>query len=180
MGKEILLVVRPHPANAKIFEGFSMDGVYIVPRLTTLPSTASALQLSYDTMYHSCALVGINTSAMIEALIVGKPVIAFLAPRYSRTQSDTQHFQQLLAADALERVRTPLEFVEVLKRILDGSDVRREKRRQFVERFIRPRGWRASAGEAAADAIEALRRRPSAETLPSARLLYYWRTIIRG
>ena len=176
---EIPLVVRPHPANTKIFEGFSMDGVYIVPRATTLPSIDSALQLSYDTMYHASALVGINTSAMIEALIVGKPVIAFLAPRYLGTQSETQHFRQLLAADAVERAENPLEFVEIVKRILAGGDMQREKRRRFVERFIRPLGWTRSAGDAAADVIEAACR-GSAETLVSARKFYYWRTTAKG
>jgi len=173
--REIPLVVRPHPANTKIFEGFSMEGVYIVPRATTLPSTDSALQISYDTMHHASAVVGINTSAMIEALIVGKPMIAFLAPRYSHTQSETQHFRQLLAADAVERAETPLEFTRVLKRILTGGDAQREKRRQFVERFIRPLGWTLSAGDAAADVIEMVCR-GRAETLAGAKPFYYWRT----
>ena len=37
-------------------------------------------QTLFDTAYHSAALVGLNTSAELEAGIVGRPVLTILAP----------------------------------------------------------------------------------------------------
>ena len=48
----------------------------------------------FDSLAHSAAVVGINTTAMIEAAIVGKSVLTVLAPEFA--QESTLHFHYLL------------------------------------------------------------------------------------
>ena len=48
----------------------------------------------YDSIAHCAAVVGVNTSAMIEAAIVGKSVYTWLAPEFA--QEGTIHFHYLL------------------------------------------------------------------------------------
>ena len=50
----------------------------------------------FDSIYHSAAVVGINTSAMIEAAIIGRPVFSMLAEEFAGTQEGTIHFHHLL------------------------------------------------------------------------------------
>ena len=40
--------------------------------------------------------LGVNTSAMIEAAILGRPVLSVLAPEFAATQEGTVHFHYLL------------------------------------------------------------------------------------
>ena len=51
----------------------------------------------YDSMYHAHAVVGVNTSALIESGIVGRPVFSFHVPELAGTQEGTLHFQHLRA-----------------------------------------------------------------------------------
>ena len=46
-------------------------------------------------MYHASATVGLNTSAMIEAAIVGRPVHTILVPEFQHSQEGTLHFRYL-------------------------------------------------------------------------------------
>jgi len=146
-------IVRPHPMNYKYFSKFNVKDATILPKEGSLPDTASAFQLYYDTLYHSHAAIGVNTSAMIEAMIVGKPVIAICTEKYRATQTDTQHFRQLLGAGALDVAENIEEFPQVVKRLF-SEDSKKEKRDQFVLQYIRPLGIKKSSGEAAADAVE--------------------------
>jgi len=154
--QQLQIVVRPHPANAKIYEKFSIPNVTIVPKGGALPNTAESLQLSYDTYYHAAAVVGIFTSAMMEAQIVDRPVIIVLSEKYKKTQLETRHFQDFIKSNSLELANGFKEFRIKLKRILTGYDDRKEQRRLFVKNYIRPQGLEKSAGELAAEEIEKL------------------------
>ena len=58
------------------------------------------------------AVVGINTSALIEAAILGKRSFTVADPRYQKTQEGTFHFQYLTNGGILEKApdfRDPLQ-----------------------------------------------------------------------
>ena len=148
------IVMRPHPANSRIYQGFEQNGIILVPKLGETPDGSEALQLFYDSLFYATAAVGVNTSAMIDAIILDKPVIAFLSPQYRETQSQTQHFQQLLRYDVVERAITAEECVKQIQALDDGADTRKEKRLIFVQEFIRPRGREKAVAEIIADEIE--------------------------
>lgn len=157
--RNMQIVVRPHPANSDIYEHLMLDGVVVYPSAGSLPDTEEAYQLFATTLRHAVAALGVNTSAMIDAIIFDKPVISVLTDEYHRTQRDAEHFAQLKDANALEMLHRPDELPQTLLRIMNGRDERNSERRAFVERFIRPQGMSRGAGEAAADEIEALMRR---------------------
>lgn len=157
--RKIQLVVRPHPGNFHVYQNFDSEKIRVIPKGSTLkilPTTHDALQLFYDTLHYAIATIGINTSGMIDAIIADCPGMAYLADRYKTTQEEAQHFQQLVAEDALVLVKTPQEFIEYMHRLLEGEDTHKARRRAFVEKFIRPRGLDRPAGEVAADEIEKL------------------------
>jgi len=152
--RRMQIVMRPHPANFSVYQGFEQKGFALVPKMGETPDTSEALQLFYDSLFYAVAAVGVNTSAMIDAIIFKKPVVAFLSPQYKETQSQTQHFQQLLGYDVVERAVTPEECVERVRALYDGDDTRGKKRLDFVRDFIRPRGYDKSVGEIIAGEIE--------------------------
>ncbi len=149
------MIVRPHPANAKIYEKIVRKDIVILPKEGDLPDTSESLQLFFDTLYFSVAsVVGANTTGIIDAIVMGKPAIGILTGEYGKTQGQTKHFRQLLDAEVLELVRDTNTFASVIKNILDGKDERCEKRQAFIGRYIRPRGLEISAGEVAAREVE--------------------------
>jgi len=150
------IVVRPHGSNYAIYENLQIPGVIVVPKKGTLPSTTEAFQLSYDSMYFSEAIVGINTSAMIEAMIIGKPIFAMMIDQYRKTQLEAQHFRQLLDTRALVSVHTGEELLGALSKVLHNEDPTYNERQTFIRTFIRPHGLEKSAGEHAVDIIETM------------------------
>ena len=50
----------------------------------------------FDSLYHAAAVVGLNTSALVEAAIVDRPVFTMLLPEFRENQEGTFHFHHLL------------------------------------------------------------------------------------
>lgn len=155
--REVSLVVRPHPGNFKIYANLALPKTWLIPREGVLPNMPEAVSCFYDTLHHAAAaVVGVNTSSVIETVIADKPVVTLLTDEYRKTQIETQHFQQLVETDALAQASTPEEGVLLLKQLIAGHDRWREKRAAFIKKYIRPFGRDRVAGEAAADEIEML------------------------
>jgi hypothetical protein len=91
-------------------------------------------------MFYSQAVVGVNTTAMIEAAVVDKPCVTILTERYQATQTGRGHFQHLLKADFLETANGFSESASLIERILVGEDEKAGNRRKFVLEFVRPCG----------------------------------------
>lgn len=155
--RRIQIIVRPHPVHYKIYEKIASPGIVIVPKVGgVMPDSEEPLQLFYDTLYHSFAVVGINTSAMLDAIVVGKPCIAMLVEKYRGRQEKTLYFRQLMESNAADLARTPQEFLEALMKLLEGVDIHKEAREAFISEAVRPRDPKRPAGEIVAEEIEAL------------------------
>ncbi len=152
--RAIQIAVRPHPSNYQIYENIESDGVIIVPKKGMLPATADARQFFYDSLYYSIGTVGINTSGMIDALILDKPGVAIMTDKYRETQLEAVHFQQFLKEGCLLVAKSPEHFRELVENLLEGKDDKMEQRRAFVKNYIRPLGLNVSAGMRAAEEIE--------------------------
>ena len=135
-----------------------MKDVTVVPKIGTLPDTSEALQLSYDSMHFAAGIININTSAMIESMVIGKPVLAMMIEQYKEKQLQAQHFKQLLSARALVLVHNDAELRNAVLELLGGNDRTKEARTAFIREFIRPNGLKRSAGACAADVLEEHRR----------------------
>jgi hypothetical protein len=163
---DVGVLIRPHPQNAAqwLEVGLSdLPEVAIWPRAGADPVTAEAKADYYDSIYHCAAVVGVNTSALIEAAIVGRPVYTLLAPEFRDSQEGTLHFHHLLReSDGLLRVaRSYDEHAAQLAEAVMGNQSGHERDRRFLEAFIRPSGLGIAAGPRLVAAIEAACARPA-------------------
>jgi hypothetical protein len=152
-------LVRPHPLNAAQWADGGLDGpqVRVWPRFGEAPHDEESRQNYFDSIFHSAAVVGINTTAQIESAIVGKPVHTLLADEFRETQQGTLHFHYLQANEfgLLFVGRSFEEHAEQLAESVRGreDDGRNER---FLRRFVRPQGLDRPAKELIADSIEEL------------------------
>jgi hypothetical protein len=168
------VLVRPHPSRAKEWTEVDLSAERDVVMWGRNPVDADARTDYYDSLFHSAAVVGVNTSAFLEAAIAGRPVFAPLLPEHYENQEGTIHFHYLLdvGGGLLHTARTleaHFEQVNAAVREPGGS----ERSRRFVEAFIRPHGADVPATPILADAVEGLTRLSPATQRPGvvARLL---------
>lgn len=156
----VQLLVRPHPLNTLSPDQRAgleaLGGVAVHPPAGANPIDTSSRQEYFDSIFHSAAVVGVNTSAFIEAAIVGRPIHTVVASRYRDTQEGTLHFQHLLphAGGALRAAATFSEHRRQLAESLAGGGC--DGNREFVASFVRPLGLDRPAGEELAGALERL------------------------
>lgn len=152
--RSLQVLVRPHPANAKVHVALDEPDVAVWPKAGRLPDSEASREEFRATLAHAVGAVGINTSGMIDAVIAGRPCIAIVVRQYDATQRDAIHFRQLADADTLELADGPRACTELLRSIMGGTDSTRAARGRFVEAFVRPLGLGTPAGAHAARAIE--------------------------
>ena len=157
------VLVRPHPVG-KVWKDVDLGrfgNVAVWPVKPRRPVAAGDRADFFDSLAHSAAVVGINTTAMIEAAIVGKSVLTVLAPELA--QESTLHFRYLLVENGgcLHVAPSPEELSVQLMRVLEQTADDAERRRRFVESFVRPRGLDRPATAILADAVEELARLPA-------------------
>jgi hypothetical protein len=153
------LLVRPHPAHQEQWEtvDFSdLPGTAIWSHKLTI----QADQGLYDSLHHCAAVVGLNTSAMIEAAIVGRPVLTIAADEFLGGQQGTLHFWYLLQENGgiVTLAHSIDEHTAQLARELAGDSGVAERSRRFVERFVRPRGLDKPAAPIMVDEVERVGR----------------------
>jgi len=158
------VLIRPHPQNADQWRGVdfgNLGPVAIWPREPTRQVSDESKGGFFDSLYHCAGVVGINTSAMIEAGIVGRPVFAPLADEFRGSQEGTLHFQYLIDAGGglLHVGRTLDEHLDQLAAALADPSVGAGQARRFVQSFVRPHGLDRPATPILADAIERLAAR---------------------
>ena len=150
------IIVRPHPDIELLGEKHESQEVHFpsmrgakgfVSRpfddssAIVLKTSDRARQGFFECLFHSAAVVGLNTSAQLEAGILGPPVLTILAPEFAAGQQGTLHFSYLLKEQG--------GFVDVApdfdthRRQL-GAAVRGDYDppaiRSFIEQFLRARG----------------------------------------
>jgi len=149
------ILVRPHPANAEAWTDVRIDDLQNAA-IWREPAKVQADPALYDALYHSAAVAGLNTSAMIEAGILGKPVYTIQTKEFAGGQEQTLHFHHLLTKNGgLVEVATTLP--EHLSQIADGladPEASAARIQRFVEVFIRPRGLQQPVASVLAEEIE--------------------------
>jgi hypothetical protein len=135
--REANILFRPHPDRPQSESRFwPADG-----RMSVSPHPRRNDQSLFDELHHAAAVVGLNTTAQIEASILGKPVYTFPAGDLAPGQEGTLHFYYLLEehGGVVSFAETLDEHVSRLERGVSG-DYDREAIRRFCETFIRPHG----------------------------------------
>ena len=166
------VIVRPHPGTVAnpVWTGWHAPAGVVVPP----PVVRERAQDLYDQLVASDAVVGLNTSAEIEAAIVGRPVLTVeVGEERAPGQEGSFHYRYLLAAEGgfVERATSLDAHLGQLASAL-AEDPLADARRRFLETFVRPLGLDRPAAPALADTIAELGGRRL--TLPSVERLR-WR-----
>jgi hypothetical protein len=162
--RDVGVLVRPHPQSTVVWRDrgdLAVPGrVVLWPGRGAVPTDERRKSDYYDSLEHSSAVVGVNTSVMIEAAIVGRPVFTLLDDRFRHAQEGTLHFAYLTGGDEGEGVlavaRSWEEHLDQLARALADPGSYADRTRRFVASFVRPHGLDVAAAPRAADAIEQL------------------------
>jgi hypothetical protein len=178
---EVPILVRPHPTRLVKWNTVSLEGLGPVALYGQNPIDTDAKNDYFDSLYYSAAVVGLNTSAFLEAAIVGRSVYTILLPEFHESQEGTLHFPYLLnVAGGLLHVSRDMDaHLADLSAALRDPPQMAERSRRFVSVFIRPRGLDRSATAEFVDAVESLASSPSTANEPAVpswffRRLYGW------
>ena len=169
--RNVPVLIRPHPYNGWIWADVAVSlygDTAVWPKGRYNPVDEDNRDDYFDSLSYSRAVVGINTSAMVEAAILGRPVHSIVTDDFARTQEGTLHFKYLLPENGgFLRVATSLEeHVRLLAASLRNAEAAREETSRFVRWFVRPHGIDQPCTPILADAIE---RAARLEPLPAAR-----------
>jgi hypothetical protein len=174
------ILVRPHPSRVREWEQVDLRPFGQVAVWGSSPVDPQSQADYFDSIYHSAAVVGLNTSAFIEAGIVGRPVLTVLLPEWHENQMGTLHFRYLFDTDG-GLVRAAATFDEHLLQLADTLAGPSSGVRPFVRAFVRPHGLRVAATPLFVRGVEempALTPAPAPRRLPlgaSLRLLEWVR-----
>jgi LmbE family N-acetylglucosaminyl deacetylase len=156
----IQVLVRPHPKNvlqAERLERFA--DVKIYPQPGEMPLDDRTRRSYASSLRHSSAVVGVNTSALIESAIFGRNVHVYLSERYRATQEGTLHFRHLVDNGLLQLSESFDDHFSRLAGDLERhSDQRSDGTNRFLKSFVRPGGLTRPATPRLADAIETVPR----------------------
>jgi hypothetical protein len=154
------VLIRPHPSKSGREGWHAVDwsrfGAVRVQGGNPLDARSRADY--FDTLFHSAAVVGVNTSAFIEAGIVGREVLAVLVPRFHDTQEGTEHFRYLMSiGGGLLRIGRDREtHLAQLGEALRRPPSAENPHRVFLETFVRPKGLDHAATPDFVAAVEEL------------------------
>jgi hypothetical protein len=152
------VLIRPHPVRSADFELSEFRNVAVWPKAGTLPLNRQAKSDYFDSLHHSAGVVGINTSALLESAIVGRPVHTFLNEEWADHQQGTIHFHYLTRGGFLHVARTREEHLAQLAETAAGKRAARAETGEFVRSFLRPHGIDEPATPFVVEAIESLVR----------------------
>jgi len=177
------ILVRPHPERMDEWDGVDLRSFTNVALHGRNPVDAAARNDYFDALYHCAAMVGIVTSAFIEAAIVGREVLTLELPEFSLHQRGAPHFNYLVEV-AGGLLRVSMTFEEHLAHLADAveqaSGGRSAQNRRFLEAFVRPRGLDAPATPVFVDAVERLAAAgPSPEQEPRSAWWNWQQSIVR-
>jgi hypothetical protein len=157
--RDLAVLVRPHPQRTQEWDASTRAALERAGNAVLWganPVDAESRADYFDSMYHAAAVVGLNTSALVEAAIVDRPVLTILLPEFRDNQEGTFHFHHLLTVGKgfLQASRTLDEHATQLARSLERGAG--DANRAFVQQFIRPRGLAVPATPVFVDAVQQL------------------------
>jgi hypothetical protein len=155
------ILVRPHPERMREWDGVSLEGFEQVAMQGGAPISTDAKADYFDSLAHSAAVVGLCTSAFLEAAIFGRPVLTLQLPAYRIHQDGMAHFRYLLDVEGglLQTADDLPSHVRQLEAAIRGEASIAERNRRFLTAFVRPQGLATPSTPRFVDAIEQAARR---------------------
>jgi hypothetical protein len=158
--RDACIVIRPHPTNTAPWQDVRFDDSNVIVHPSSYEDSILATESDLETfrcsLLASSAVVGINTTAMIEAAIMRKPVFSIRDAAFDHSQSQTLHFAYLSSAHGgfAAVAGSIAEHVRQLEQLASNPQLDERSRDEFVRRFVRPLGMDTSATAQLADALE--------------------------
>lgn len=149
--RSMQILVRPHPANADIYDKLDAVDAKVWPRNGALPETAEGFADMRDSFKNAIATLGINTSGMIDSVLADLPTFTVRLTRYDQTQANSKHFKYLADAEAMNLCKDMKTFWEQFAAIGRGVDPKKPQRQQFARDFARPKSLERPAGDVIAE-----------------------------
>lgn len=172
------ILIRPHPARMEEWKAIDLSQFENVALYGSNPMDASSREDYFESLFYSRAVVGLNTSAFLEAAVVDRPVHTILTSEFAENQTGTLHFHYLLkvGGGVLQTSRTFDEHHAKLGASLRGSSTSPGVNARFVKEFIRPHGLRKPATLVFLDAVDTLAKLPAPrpERTPRHLLVVRW------
>jgi hypothetical protein len=139
--KDINILVRPHPVNYAHWTEPPQGVTVFPPPVGTNPVNKLEQSDYFHTLHYADAVVGLNTSACVEASICGAPTLTVVGQADAR-QTDTLHFRLLTPEEGgpLLVAHDFDEHVAHLVDVLDHPEAHKARIEGFVESFVRPCG----------------------------------------
>lgn len=162
------VLIRPHPKNFRRYltlDTSHLDNIVVWPPYTPDEDVYFGDDRQndfFESLYYSVATVGANTSALIEAAIVGRPVYTVRDPAFATGHDETLHYAYL-GSGLVHSASSMDEHLRHLSARLAGDDADVDRARAFVASFVRPRGLDVPAAPILADGIEELAATPRAQ-----------------
>jgi hypothetical protein len=169
------IIIRPHPRRGTEWVDCQElpPGVVVFPKQGENTADEASFATYALSLSHADCVVGINTSAMIEAGIFGKPVLTVLDPSHADSQTGTFHFQYLLGNEdegvLLRAAKSFSEHIAQLTETFDRSPERSAAARAFATAFVRPLGADVRATDRFVTLVEDLCAKPAKVSSPAIR-----------
>lgn len=152
-GSRLHVVVRPHPVNVSwISKLQSTDHRVVVDPSSSLPEDRASIRQLAATIQHAEFAIGVNTSAMIDSVILGTTCVALICDRYSLTQSEALHFGVLRNTGALPEYRST-ELKQMISELSARTLSSKAEATLRVLPLVRPKMLSSSAGQLVSDGI---------------------------
>lgn len=175
--REAGVLIRPHPERMNDWAGVELAPFGNVTLHGRNPIDPGAKADYFDAFYHSSAVIGLVTSAFLEAGIVGQPVHTLLLPQFRAHQEGMRHFEYLMQVEGglLKAARSFEEHLAQLSVSLAGRREYLAQNRRFLQGFIRPRGLDVRATDVFVEEVEALGNVPA----PACERLAWWQRLLQ-
>jgi hypothetical protein len=167
--REAGILIRPHPERTREWDGVSIDALQNLAVHGGAPILGDAKADYFDSLYYSAAVVGLCTSAFLEAAILGRPVLTLQLPAYRIHQEGMAHFRYLLSVEGglLLTSTDVASHMNQLAGALRGDAAIEERRRRFLGAFVRPHGLDVPSTPRFVEAVERIARQPRHATVPA-------------
>ena len=149
----IQLILRPHGANFEQFKEINKE-IKIIPSEGELPDTKESKELMIATIKNSNLTIGLNTTAMVDSVILNTPCIS-IKDELNFHQSYTPHFKKVKNEKIFIEPKSNNEIInEIIKFMENNNSKLFNSMDKFVSKFCRPYGITKSAGVLAYDEIK--------------------------
>lgn len=154
------VVIRPHPTSpeipAAIADALTGLGAVLDPRAKA-PVTDDPTRSHYRALLtYADAVVGVNTSAFLEAAVCGTRPVALASRRIATSQQDAPHFAMLLEAGLFHEPRSVYGALADIAEAVADPSLATEQLAPFVRRFVDPPDEQSRATDVLVEAIEKL------------------------